>query len=88
MFLNLVFSHRTLCRRTGRAAVRGALFLARDTGEGACAESGWGVKGERTKLSHAGTKTVVREAELPAPTGVGSGNFLGILSTLFFQERI
>ena len=32
---------------------------------------------QRKKLSHAGPETVNREAELPAPTGVGSGDLLG-----------
>jgi len=31
---------------------------------------------ERKKLSHAGPTTVNREAERPAPTGVGSGDLL------------
>jgi hypothetical protein len=30
----------------------------------------------RGELSHAGSKTVNREAELPTPTGVGSGDLL------------
>jgi hypothetical protein len=32
---------------------------------------------QRKKLSHAGSKTVNREAERTAPTGVGSGDWLG-----------
>jgi hypothetical protein len=35
------------------------------------------VVAQRKKLSHAGPKTVAREAELTAPTGVGSGDLLG-----------
>ena len=42
---------------------------------------------QRQKLSHAGPKTVNREAEGTAPTGVGSGDLLLVVKAhIFFRK--